>query len=421
MILGQTTLIPPQWLTMTFRFRKVLPPVASLIDFESLFHGFIGIFRPRFYSEKFDRELSQEFGVRRVFKVSSGKAAMTIVLRALRQLAPERNEVVVPAYTCYSVPSAILKAGLVPVPCDVKVGEFNFDPVELVRLVGERTLCVIPCHLFGMPADVAAVKSVCREKHVFLVEDAAQAMGVESDSGVKLGTQGDVGFFSLGRGKNVTCGSGGIILTSTEEIAAKLAAEYDLLGESSLFSNVLSYLKVILQNWFVRPFLFWIPAGIPSLKIGETLFYSDFPIKRMSGSASGLMWNWRKRLALSNHVRRSNSAFFAKRLGMREAADGSVPFLRFPVLTNSRTQKDWLMSRPEARELGLSGMYPKGIDSVVEIKSLLGGRICPAARDVADRLVTIPTHDFLTDDDKEKICRLVGDALKAESPRFPQL
>lgn len=405
---------------MTPKFRRVLPPVASLIDHESLFHGFLGIFHPKVYSEKLDRELSQEFGVRHVFKVSSGKAAMTVILQALRQLAPERSEIVVPAYTCYSVPSAILKAGLVPVPCDVKVGEFNFDPVELAKLVGERTLCVVPCHLFGMPADLAAVKSVCREKNVFLVEDAAQALGIESASGVELGTQGDVGFFSLGRGKNVTCGSGGIIVTNKEEIAEKLAAEYARLGESSFFGNLFSYLKVVLQNWFVRPFLFWIPAAIPSLKLGETLFHSDFPIKRMSGSDSGLMWNWRKRLTQSNCVRQTNGAFFAGRLGMGEAVDGRLPFLRFPVLTASRTQKDWLMSRPEARELGLSGMYPKGIDSIVEIRSLLRGRVCPAARDVADRLVTIPTHEFVTDDDKEKICQLVGEALKANPRLSPE-
>ena len=75
-----------------------------------------------------------------------------------------------------------------------------------------------PTHLFGIPSDVDRTRRICEEKGIFLVEDAAQAMGVEH-GGRKLGTLGDVGFFSLGRGKNISCGSGGIILTSSADIA----------------------------------------------------------------------------------------------------------------------------------------------------------------------------------------------------------
>lgn len=399
---------------MTVRVRRVQPPVASPVGMLGLFHGLLGIFRPRYYSARLDRELCEEFGVKHVYKVSSGKAALTLILRALRQLAADRKEVVVPAYTCYSVPSAIVKAGLIPVPCDVTPGGYDFDLVELAELVGERTLGVIPCHLFGVPANIDGVRAVCREKNAFLVEDAAQAMGVEVSAGVKLGTQGDVGFFSLGRGKNITCGSGGIIVTNSEEIAAKLETEYGRVEEPSSYRTVISYLKVVLQNWFIRPFLFWIPAGIPMLKIGETLFHVEFPIQRLSGSASGLMWNWRERLRLNNDLRRTNGTFFAQRFGRGEGIKTNIPFLRLPVLAASPAQKASLMSRAEARELGLSGMYPKGIDSVEELQGLFDGRVCAAAQDVADRLVTIPTHYLLTDDDRERICSLVGKALQSD-------
>ena len=76
----------------------------------------------------------------------------------------------------------------------------------------DETLCVLAIHLFGIPANLDRIKKLCRKKDIFIVEDAAQAMGGEYKGGM-LGTIGDVGFYSLGRGKNITCGSGGIIVT----------------------------------------------------------------------------------------------------------------------------------------------------------------------------------------------------------------
>ena len=257
-----------------------------------MLHGLLGLFRGTSYSSLRDKELKEYFGVGYVFKVSSGKAALALVLRALNRLVPDKREVVIPAYTCFSVPSAVIKAGLTPVPCDVDSLTFDYDLSMLPRFIGERTLCVVSCHLFGIAANVQAVRAMCGERGVFVVEDAAQAMGVEID-GTKLGTQGDVGFFSLGRGKNITCGSGGIVLTRLDRIAEQLANEYYSLDNFGLFESIRVYLQILLQKIFTHPLLFWLPAGIPQLGIGETLFFEDFPMKKLSGMAAGLLWGWR--------------------------------------------------------------------------------------------------------------------------------
>lgn len=120
---------------------------------------------------------------------------------------------VIPAYTCFSVPSAVVKAGLDVALCDLDASTFDFDYRLLEAAVNEKTLCVIPSHLFGIPSEMDRVNAICREKGVYVVEDAAQAMRGPTKG--KLGTLGDVGFFSLGRGKNITCGSGGIIVTNS--------------------------------------------------------------------------------------------------------------------------------------------------------------------------------------------------------------
>src|SRR5205085_11848261 len=133
----------------------------------------------------------------------------------------------------------------------------------------------------------------------FLVEDAAQAMGVEVD-GRPLGTLGDVGVFSLGRGKNITCGSGGIVLSASDAIAAAIAREHARLRPTSFTRQLIELAGVFLMGIFVRPSLYWIPAALPFLGLGRTVFPRHIVLRRLSGMHAGLLRNWRRRLAEAN-------------------------------------------------------------------------------------------------------------------------
>jgi len=89
----------------------------------------------------------------RCIPVSSGRAALAIILMALREgHDPGRDEVVIPAYTCFSVPSAIVRAGLKVMPCDIDPQHLDYDQSMLPKVVSSRTLCIVPTHLFGFPA-----------------------------------------------------------------------------------------------------------------------------------------------------------------------------------------------------------------------------------------------------------------------------
>jgi dTDP-4-amino-4,6-dideoxygalactose transaminase len=110
--------------------------------------------------------------------VSSGRAALALILETLReQVDPGRDEVVIPAYTCFSVPSAIVRAGLKVVPCDVDPQHLDFDQSMLPQLVSSRTLCIVPNHLFGLPARMELVLELARAHGAYVVEDAAQSLG----------------------------------------------------------------------------------------------------------------------------------------------------------------------------------------------------------------------------------------------------
>jgi perosamine synthetase len=188
------------------RFGRTLPPAAAPLQWRDLWHGVVGSLSPEHTRRAREAEIRSEFGARYVFLVGSGSAALALALMALGSRSP-RRDVIIPAYTCFSLPAAILKAGLRPVPCDIDPVTFDFDHAVLEQTMSARTLCVIGHHLFGIPSDMKRLRAVCDAHGSFLVEDAAQAMGVEVD-GRKLGTTGDIGIFSLGRGKNITCGSG---------------------------------------------------------------------------------------------------------------------------------------------------------------------------------------------------------------------
>ena len=259
--------------------QRTLSPTAAPISFRDLIRAASSLWGGVKHRARLIQELKAKFSAREVFLVSSGKAALTVILKALAA-SSGRRRVIIPAYTCFSVPSAIVRAGLEVVLCDVEPETLDFNFVELEGLINEDVLCVVPTHLFGRPADVDHVKRLCEGKGIVVVEDAAQAMGGQS-GGRLLGTLGDVAFFSLGRGKNLTCGTGGIILTRSVSIAETIKAEYATLPEVPRGDVVRNWLEMVTMRFFIHPLLYWLPAGLSFLRLGETQFYTDFPMYRM--------------------------------------------------------------------------------------------------------------------------------------------
>lgn len=308
------------------------PPVGYPLSLLELARGICeAAFRHRYRDTRFIPEVRDYFGVRNAFAVSSGKAALTVILQSLSAVKPGRRKVVVPAYTCYALPSSVVKAGLDLLPCDTAACGFDYDYDELSALLDSDVLCVVAVHLFGVPSDIGRLIKLCSPRGIFVVEDAAQAMGGSSQGGL-LGTLGDVGFLSLGRGKNVTCGSGGIIVTSHDEIADALRTVYDSLPGKPLVDCAQSAALLALLSVFIRPGLYWFPAGIPQLRLGETIFHEDFQICLLSEVEAAFLRKWPATLQLLNDVRREHSAFYMQHIRGNLGFSAGVPHLRFPVL-----------------------------------------------------------------------------------------
>jgi dTDP-4-amino-4,6-dideoxygalactose transaminase len=356
-------------------------------------------------SRRLEQDMGRHFGVRHVFLVSSGTAALTLTLQALRSLSC-RTEVVIPAYTCFSVPAAVVKAGLRPVPCDIGP-TFDFDHALLEQVLGADTLCVVGHHLFGIPSDIERIRALCAARGIFVVEDAAQAMGAE-DRGRLLGTLGHVGIFSFGRGKNITCGSGGVMITNSDEVAAAMEGLYGRLETPRAVEMLKDFLQLVLMAVFIRPRLYWIPAAVPFLRLGQTLYPRDVPLKRLSPMKAGVLRRWRRRLAQSNRLRSETATYFGQRLPSPTPHVRSHPYLRLPIILPTPEERERIYALSRARGLGLGVAYPTPVSEIPEVRVGLNGERFPAAQRMAERLLTIPTHHWLSEKDKRAIAACVG-------------
>jgi len=389
------------------RIGRTVPPAAAPLAWADVWHGVAGALRPEAAIRALETDLRRDFRVRDVFTVSSGTAALTLALKALRSLSP-RRDVVIPAFTCFSVPAAVIAADLRPVLCDIDPATFDFDHARLAQTLNGNTLCVVAHHLFGVPAAIDRIRAASRLHGAFVLEDAAQAMGVEV-GGRRLGTLGDVGIFSLGRGKNITCGSGGIVVTNNLRIGAALAGEHVHLRPPSPFEQLAEFVRIVMMTIFIRPSLYWIPAALPWLGLGRTIFPKQIPLRRLAGMHAGLLSAWRRRLAESNRVRAATASYFSRRLAVRPTGGGVHPFLRLPIVAASTQEKSRLCRLAEKRGLGVSVGYPTPVNEIPELRSAFVGQRFPSARRVADRLLTLPTHHWLSEHDKEAIADLCRD------------
>ena len=395
---------------------RALPPVsASPLTVRQLWRGAVAPWMGGDPLAQRRDEFKAYLGVSHAYPVSSGKAALYLALKVLQQCAPG-TEVVVPAYTCFSVPSAVVKAGLKVVPCDVDPETFDFDYQQLESAVTPRTLCVVATHLFGLPADLERIKALAVKRGVYVIEDAAQAFGVERD-GVRAGTSGDVGIYSFGRGKHVTCGSGGLAVTNRPDLGRLFDLLYETLPEPAPAKSAVEWGIVAAMQVFLRPWLYWIPAGLPFLKLGHTVFDPSFPVEKLSRMKAYLLEGWREQLEQGNRIRRHHVQQIAGALKGKPFSGNSAPLLRIPVLCRSGSHRRDMQEA--GRSIGVGGMYPSGIHL---IPGLAGGGLpegFPGATTIAERVVTLPTHHLVVDGDEVSLAQLLSATDEGVGPAHP--
>ena len=246
--------------------RRTLPPTAAPFTLKDLWGGVMDAHLGINVESRFAEVVRGYFGVRHVFLLCSGKAALVTVLKAMNRISG-RREVIAPAYSSFCLASALSRSGLKIRLCDVDPGTLDFDFDKLRRLVRSDTLAVVPVHLYGRISRVDETRKIAERHGAWVIEDAAQAAGASS-GGIKAGCAGDVGIFSLGRGKNVCALEGGVIVTNNGTLAERIAAETEKLPGPSPRDVLSSLTKGMGMLAFVHPDRYRIPASLAFFGLG---------------------------------------------------------------------------------------------------------------------------------------------------------
>lgn len=164
----------------------------------------------------FEEEFAEFTGSAHAIAVNSGTSALHLGLIAAG-VGPG-DEVIVPSFTFAATGNAVVLAGATPVYADIDPDTFNLSPEAAEAAITERTVAIMPVHLYGQAADMTAFQRIADEHGLFLAEDAAQAHGATWE-GQPVGSMSRMAAFSFYPTKNMTTGEGGMITTDDAEVA----------------------------------------------------------------------------------------------------------------------------------------------------------------------------------------------------------
>ena len=318
----------------------------------------------------FEKEFAEYIGVEHAVAVANGTLALDAALKALK--LGSGDEVVTSAFSFIASSNCVLYQGAKPVFADIDPRTFNIDPADVAEKITAKTKAIIPIHLYGQPAEMGALKEIAEDHGIALVEDAAQAHGAEYE-GRKVGGLGDIGCFSLYATKNMTTGEGGIITTNNRELARKVRLLIN-------HGDIGKYNHVILGYNY-----------------------------RMSEASAAVGSVQLKKLDRSNEIRKKNASGLTR--GIEMISGLTPPYVRdnvkhvfyqyvIRVEESYLMDRDKLAERMRGNEVGTAVHYPTPVYRQPLYKELgYGKTVCPIAEDASKRVLSLPVHPKVNEDD----------------------
>jgi dTDP-4-amino-4,6-dideoxygalactose transaminase len=168
--------------------------------------------------EGLEQEIAAFCNARSAIGVSSGTDALLAALMAIG-IGPG-DDVITTTYSFFATAGVIARLGARPVFVDVDPKTFNLDSTKIEKKITSRTKAIMPVHLFGQCAGMGPIMEIARAKGIYVIEDAAQAIGAHDETGKGAGTIGHIGCFSFFPSKNLGAfGDGGMVITNDQKLA----------------------------------------------------------------------------------------------------------------------------------------------------------------------------------------------------------
>lgn len=196
--------------------------------------------------DKFEKEFARKVSkTKYAISVNSGTSALFLALKSLG--VGEGDEVILPNFTMIATVNAVVWAGAKPVLIDCEsFDNFNFSMDDLKRAITPKTKVIMPVHVYGYSSEMDKLMKIAKEKNIYVIEDAAEAMG-STYKGKNLGSFGDLSCFSLYSNKIITTGNGGMVATNSKKLASiiRQIRFFDFNEKQHFKHNLLGYNLVL--------------------------------------------------------------------------------------------------------------------------------------------------------------------------------
>jgi dTDP-4-amino-4,6-dideoxygalactose transaminase len=308
--------------------------------------------------------------------------------------------------------TAAVGADVVPIFYDVDPDTLgpDFESLEQVLRAGART--IVAAHLYGNPVDWGRLSDIANRFDARIVEDAAMGHGGEW-RGDRLGSLGTLAILSFGRGKGWT-GAGGGALLARGEIAGDLDARSPLPSDDGVATSGSTFVAALGQAVFGSPALYGIPAALPGLHLGETVYRPPGRIAEMSTICARIALATLAEADREVSARRALAARYRSiwRSGdglnqVAEPVHGLSGALRYPLRVSGGLAS--LGREAFSRALGIEASYPRVLPTLDVVASIGSFHSAgwPGAQRLVDELLTLPTHSFVEHEDFARITDLL--------------
>jgi perosamine synthetase len=336
---------------------------------------------------EFERAMAEYVGTRHAVAVSSGTAALHLLVKAL-DIGPN-DEVLVPSFTFAASANALLYEGATPVFVDIEPDTYNLDVSDLERKITARTKAIMAVDVFGHPAEWDDILHIADKHGLKVIDDSCEALGAEY-KGRKVGQFGDAAAFAFYPNKQMTTGEGGIIVTDDEKIA-------------SLCRSLLNQGRGEMGAWLEHERLgynYRLDEMSSALGVSQLLRIEDFLKKRervaRSYSDELEKFNWVRTQVVKPHARMS--------------------WFVYVVTLAEGLNRDQVMRAMEEQ-----GVPVRGYFSPVHLQPYIRARFgfkegeLPVTEAIAPRTIALPFHNNLTQAQVEKVVTTLAEVVQRSS------
>ena len=338
---------------------------------------------------EFENKVAAYVGVKHAIAVSSGTAALHLIVKSLG--IGKGDEVLVPSFTFAASVNAILYEGATPIFVDLEPDTYNMDPKDFERHLTPRTRAIMVVDVFGHPADWDAIQRFADKNGLLVIDDCCEALGSEY-RGKKLGSFGAAGAFAFYPNKQITTGEGGMIVTNDDRIA-RLARSYRNQGRDEM------------GQWLEHP------------RLGY-----NYRLDEMSAALGCSQFD---RLDEFVARRAKVAKLYSEKLAVLESL--SVPCPRAEVKMSWFVYVITLSAEYSAsaviKDLAKRGIPSRAYFSPIHEQPYLQ-EICPSrevrlprTRKVSDRTIALPFHNLLTGAEIDFVVEQLASVLRSYAPQ----